>query len=116
MDSAILGLCLSYRLLYFIQVEFLERQQYSNSMLVQDKDAKISELEYSMQMIKQDNDRLQQEILNLKALINELRGKNQKVQQDFETSQRELVQVQQKLVKIETKYENIEETKDKQVG
>jgi chromosome segregation ATPase len=97
-------------------VEFLERQQYSNSILVQDKEAKISELEYSLQMIKQDNDRLQQEILNLKVLIGELRGKNQKLQQDFESSQREVTLVQQKLVKIETKYENIEETKEKQVG
>ena len=97
-------------------MEFLERQQYSNSILVQDKEAKISELEYSLQMIKQDNDRLQQEILNLKVLIGELRGKNQKLQQDFESSQREVTLVQQKLVKIETKYENIEETKEKQVG
>jgi chromosome segregation ATPase len=97
-------------------VEFLERQQYSNSILVQDKEAKISELEYSLQMIKQDNDRLQQEILNLKVLIGELRGKNQKLQQDFESSQREVTLVQQKLVKIETKYENIEEIKEKQVG
>ena len=84
-------------------------------MLVQDKEAKVSELEYSLQMMKQGNDRLQQEILNLKSLIGELRGKNQKLQQDFETSQREVVQVQQKLVKIETKYETIEETRDKQV-
>ena len=97
-------------------MEFLERQQYSNSILVQDKEAKISELEYSLQMIKQDNDRLQQEILNLKVLIGELRGKNQKLQQDFESSQREVTLVQQKLVKIETKYENIEEIKEKQVG
>jgi chromosome segregation ATPase len=84
-------------------------------MLVQDKEAKVSELEYSLQMIRKDNDRLQQEILNLKALGSELRGKNQKLQQDFETSQREVVQVQQKLVKIETKYENVEETRVKQV-
>ena len=84
-------------------------------MLVQDKEAKVSELEYSLQITKQDNDRLQQEILNLKALVNELRSKNQKGQQDYETSQRELVQLQQKLVKIETKYENIEETRVKQV-
>ena len=84
-------------------------------MLVQDKEAKVSELEYSLQITKQDNDRLQQEILNLKALVNELRSKNQKGQQDYETSQRELVQLQQKLVRIETKYENIEETRVKQV-
>jgi uncharacterized protein YukE len=84
-------------------------------MLVQDKEAKVSELEYSLQMIRKDNDRLQQEILNLKALGSELRGKNQKLQQNFETSQREVVQVQQKLVKIETKYENVEETRVKQV-
>ena len=84
-------------------------------MLVQDKEAKVAELEYSLQITKQDNDRLQQEILNLKALVNELRSKNQKGQQDYETSQRELIQLQQKLVKIETKYENVEETRAKQV-
>ena len=84
-------------------------------MLVQDKEAKVAELEYSLQITKQDNDRLQQEILNLKALVNELRSKNQKGQQDYETSQRQLMQLQQKLVKIETKYENVEETRAKQV-
>ena len=84
-------------------------------MLLQDKEAKISELEYSLQMMKQENDRLQQEILKLKDLISELRGKNQKVQQDYEGSQREVQLVQQKLVKIETKYENMEEARVKQV-
>ena len=100
---------------FFPQVEFLEQQQYSNGILVQDKEAKVAELDYSLQMMNQENNRLQQEILNLKALVNDLRAKNQKVQQDFESSQREVMQVRQTLVKIETKYETVEESRNKQV-